>query len=487
MRSRAYLFILVLLGIAHTSTAQTEMSAFPCSGSGISTTLATDYQAIGINPSNLGWSGKYEGKKVAFGLGDLGYSLYTDALDRDELKKDFVKGFDDKFSYAEKVAVAKDFTDAELTLNGDLRLFGVSLMTASAGGFAIHVADRFQWYNRFNRSTSEILYLGRTAPYFQHLLLADSTVIDNEPDLPQGTLDQVINGYNDRGEGKPISKLMEDAEVTMDWVREYALSWGYLIGTSGVVNWYGGASIRYLTGFAHADVGYEDGEFKAFSALSPGFDIDYGDAGLSNPSTRSGTIMTPVGSGVSGDIGFSTYIKNVVRVGVSYTNLGVMTWNGNVYTAQNDTLYELSSAGFDSYNIFDNADLVLGEHGILKWEGKKQEKIATPQQTRIGASYGIKEIAEVGFDVIIPTNKVAGNYEKPVYALGGQVSPKKFFTISLGMTTGGNYDTRVPMGLTLRLPTGVWEVGVATRDVISLFSQSTPTLSMCAGFLRFRV
>ena len=60
-----FVVALVLLTSAYSINAQFEGSSFTSTGRGGATTFATDYQAVGINPANLGWEYKFDGKKVA--------------------------------------------------------------------------------------------------------------------------------------------------------------------------------------------------------------------------------------------------------------------------------------------------------------------------------------------------------------------------------------------------------------------------------------
>ncbi|MBK8338737.1 MAG: hypothetical protein IPK99_01380 [Flavobacteriales bacterium] len=478
----------LLLGLSTLSVmAQTEGSNFTVSGTGIATTLVSDYQSIGINPANLGFDLKYEDPRFAFGLLEMSYSVYTNGVTRKVLRKDMLRDFDRTFTGNEQEMAAQNFTDADLAVNADVRLFGFAFQHDKAGGFAVQVADRFQWSSFFNGTTAELLFQGRRADYFSNLLLADSSVIANTSGLSEDTLALVIAGFNDAGQGRTISQLMDDTRISLNWTREYAFSWGRRMFVTGPVEWHGGIGFRYLQGFAHIDIGEKDGKWEGFTALTPVFDVDYGTAAISNPSTVNGGGMKSVGSGFSGDVGLTAVIKEVLKVGVAATNLGSMTWNGNVYKAKDDTLYSLSSPGFTTYNFFDQAEVITSDLGVFDWDGVKERKVATPGMLRAGVSYMIKEKAEVGIDLIVPLNEVPGNLVKPQFSVGGEYAPVKFMTLQMGVITGGNYDTRLPMGILFRMPGGLWEGGVATRDMLSYFGQETPTVSLCVGVLRFRL
>jgi hypothetical protein len=84
-------------------------------------------------------------------------------------------------------------------------------------------------------------------------------------------------------------------------------------------------------------------------------------------------------------------------------------------------------------------------------------------------------------------NEEPGAYRKAVIALGVDFRPLPFLSLNTGMTTGGLYPTRVPMGVVAGPANGTWEGGIGTRDILSLFGSGDPTLSVCFGFLRFRV
>lgn len=475
------------LSLALAATAQIEGPSFTVTGTGIATTLASDYQSIGINPANLGWDLKYEDPRFVFGLLEGAYSIHTTGVSRKVLRRDMLRDFDRTFTGNEQAAAADNFGEADLALNADVRLLGFSFLNDDAGGFAISIGDRFQWDSYYNGTTSDLLFLGRRAPYFTHLELADGTVIANRPDLGADTLALVRRGFVEPGEGRRISQLMDDTRMTLSWTREYAFSWGRRLFTTGTVEWHGGIGFRYLQGFAHIDIGEKDGRWQAFSALSPVFDVDYGTAASSNPSTVGGSGLRSVGRGFSGDVGLSAVYKDRLKVGVAATGLGSMTWDGNAYSAKDDTLYTLDSPGFTSYNFFDQAEVITSELGILNWEGLAEKRVATPGMLRVGASYVVPDKAEVGLDVVLPLNDVPGTIAKPQFSLGGEYSPVKFLTLQAGVVTGGNYDTRLPMGLLFRLPSGQWEGGFASRDVLSFFSQDTPTVSLAMGILRFRI
>ena len=109
-----------------------------------------------------------------------------------------------------------------------------------------------------------------------------------------------------------------------------------------------------------------------------------------------------------------------------------------------------------------------------------------PTTLRVGASFKIKEFAELGVDIIVPMNDGVGNVNKAIIGLGGDIYPLPWLRLSAGFLTGGNYDFQIPVGLTFITGTGSWEGGIASRDAVTFFTQNGPTLSLSTGFMRFR-
>jgi hypothetical protein len=168
------------------------------------------------------------------------------------------------------------------------------------------------------------------------------------------------------------------------------------------------------------------------------------------------------------------------------TNIGSITWKGNVYTANDALLTDLSSTGLDSYNVLDGIDQFVSKDGVVQWQGEKSRTVALPTNMRLGAGLLLGEIAEVGVDAVVPLNDEPGGYDKAVIGIGGDLRPLKWLQLSAGVVTGGDYDTKLPVGITFDVAHGTWEFGVASRDAITFFTQDRPTISLCMGFLRFR-
>ncbi|MEO8733891.1 MAG: DUF5723 family protein [Flavobacteriales bacterium] len=467
--------------------AQTDMSVFSTTGRAAATTFVTDYQAIGINPANLGWDGRWPKKKVFIGFAEASVSAYSQAFTRSDLRASFLGNLA-QLTYDQKVAAAKDIANTDFTLNVDAMSFGAAYRTDAFGGLGFQIRDRAQWNSNLNLLTSDLLFLGSTSNYFDQVILANGDTLQNTGGFSQATIDQIVKGIQ---EDHPLtlSTLLEGTQISMSWYREYNMSYGRSIIHNDNLELYAGIGLKYLAGIGIIDVRSDgSGRLTAYSALSPFFNLDYGSASLTTNAitVNNGLFPSPVGSGFGMDLGLSAIIKQKWKLGASVTNIGSITWKGNVYQANDALLTDLSSTGIDTYNILNGIDQFVSEDGVLQWQGESKRTVPLAANMRLGAGMLLGQIAELGVDVIVPLNDEPGSYNKPVLGIGGDLRPVKWLQLSAGVISGGDYDTKIPVGITFDVAQGTWEFGVASRDAITFFSENAPTVSLCVGFLRFR-
>jgi hypothetical protein len=485
------LFTFFLLCIK-TVFSQAEYSSFTSTGRGGATTFATDYQAVGINPANLGWTWDFEEKKVAWGLAESSYSLHSEALTKQQLRdvmSSTIKGNGSDFTRAEKIQAARDFTETGFSFNADLGSFGIAFTGKKLGGIGFRVNDRFQWNSSFGKTAADILFLGYNADYFDKLIIRDSlgnidTIANSE--TYESTSDTILSGFN--SVPKLLSEVMNGSQMKMSWMREWNLSYGRkLFEVDSTFALYAGVGIKYFQGLAYLDIRSENNQLDAFSAMSPVFGIDYGSAANLNPSNVAGNGMKPVGHGFGFDFGVNAVLFNKLKLGVAVTNIGSMTWDGNVYTVKDTLLYDTQNTGLENYNIFTQLGDILGENGLFKYEGLAERTVKLPTALRLGASMKIGKILELGTDIIVPMNDEAANFNKAMIGFGGDFKPIKWLRLQAGFMSGGNYDFQIPVGITFIAKKGTYEAGFASRDAITFFSQNGPTLSLSMGFIRWRI
>ena len=154
----SFLFLIFFVAIL---PAQTELSSFTSTGSGYATSTINDYQSLGINPANLGWTRNDHSMNIGFF--EFGGSIYTEALTKKQIYNDLY-GNPITLDAQGKQDAAKAFTDARMIGNASLMLAGFSYQDENIGGFAFNVRERFIWHSLLNENAAHYLFLGYNDP-----------------------------------------------------------------------------------------------------------------------------------------------------------------------------------------------------------------------------------------------------------------------------------------------------------------------------------
>ncbi|WP_400193774.1 DUF5723 family protein [Hymenobacter sp. B81] len=464
---RALLLPALALG-SQAAQAQNELSNFTATGrGGVATTFAGDYQAIGINPANLARVGS---PKVAFTIGQFGVGAASQSLTRSQLNQ-FIFHPDEKLSQADKLALAASFTSANaLNANIDVTTFGLSVSLPVIGSIAISNQQRISTHVGLNRNAAELLFLGYNAPIITQNFNADGTP-KNPATVPL------------------VSEALAGTELQMAWLNEFNVAYGVRVLDLPKVQLMAGAGYRYIEGVGVVDVRVNGGKVEAYGSMSPLFDINYGKL-ASNPQfnlRQRDSGLQPVGKGNGFDLGLSAELGKVVRLGLAVTDLGKMTWEGNLVTANDQKLKRLRSAGVGSYNFIKEATelFAAGSDSLFQYQPGTKRTADLPTKLRAGAGVRISEYFEAGVDVTLPLNEVAGNLSAPFVGVGVDFKPVKWIRLSSGATAGAGYNVGIPLGITLT--SKVYEAGISTRDVAGLISKDNPYVSVAMGFLRFKI
>lgn len=446
--------------------SQTQSGAFTVTGSGYSTAVVTDYQCAGLNPANLGW--KRNNHLMNIGFGETELSIYSEPLKRQFVNELF--NADKIFNSEEKQQAVQDFTNTKLQFEGNIGGIGVSFQDEKIGGFAFTVKERLMWDSNLNEESSDILFKGYNASYFDEVYYdeqtGDTTGISNNP--------------------QKITELFEGTSLQMIWFREYNFSYGRSIIKRDNFSIYGGLGIKYLQGYSYFNYSYKDGILSAISALNPTLGVDYD---TPSPSKIENNDYQKIGQGFGFDIGLSALLYERFRVAFSITDIGSITWDGNVYTGEDANLIDIQSSGINNYNIFaldDNAAFDNLKWG--GWEGLENKTIKLPMSMRTGAAFMMNDMFEFGTEFYIPLNELPGSYDKLIFGVGTRIMPTRWFRGSIGVVSGGATGTGIPVGISFfpfNNDSFSWEMGVAVRDITSYFLQNNPTLSVAMGVMRF--
>ncbi|MBU3742066.1 MAG: hypothetical protein FGM24_07240 [Candidatus Kapabacteria bacterium] len=463
--------------------AQTESMDYGRIGfAAVITPLVTDYQCVGINPANLGFQPVTEVYKLStplttgitrkrrswsIGIGEAAFSVNSDALARPDLLDALTQTTSTTFSRQDQLKAAEAFANKGLRFSVEGLGLGLAYQSQWWGGIALTVREKVSGSFMFNESAAKLAFQGRYFEYFDSV------------------------GVNWRGDSvgyarnpQRFSTLFNGTRLGMNWYREFALSYGVRLVKSEGVDVYVGASAKYLTGYAFLDAEVRSGALVARSALSPLFDIDYGNA--ITPSRIEGNAFVPVGQGFGFDVGLTVRAGEKLTVAASVVDIGYIRWDGNVFQAKDTILNGLSSEGFASYNIFEEAPKITGEGKFFIWEGLLDVIVDLPTRTRVGIAWQHNKHWRFGLDAVVPGNAVAGALGQPIVSTGVDYRPLSWLRLGTGIGNGGNMGTFIPISISFSLFGGLLETGLASRDIVTFFTTQRPVVSAVIGVVRAR-
>lgn len=456
---RNILIVIALFFITNLQ-AQNELSNFSATGrGGVVNTFATDYQAIGINPANLGIPGN---TFVSFSIAEIGAGVSSQSLTRKQLAK-FLSGVNEPMTQQEKLEFAAAFNNENaLNANVDATSFAISVKLPTEGGFAFSHRYRLAGHIGLNQTFAEILFLGQNAPIYKNF--------------------DILNPPN-------VSEVFDKTKLQLSWLSEFNLAYGRTLVETLGNGLYGGVGYKYIKGIGILDLVIEDGTVRAYSSLSPAFNVNYGNL-TSLPTfnyqgDKSG--LAAVGTGHGFDIGLAIDINEKTKAGLSVTDLGFMEWEGNLITAFDQPLQLVTSNGISTFNLFEQIPQFTGsgDESLLSYEAEQKRKTKLPARLRAGAGLKLGEKFEGGLDVTLPLNDVAGNIPGAFVGAGIDFKPVPVVRISTGLTGGAGHGFNIPLGFTLVTP--IYEAGIATRDITGFIVKENPYFSFAFGFLRFKI
>ena len=475
MKASALSVSLLAAGLALplAARAQNELSNFSATGrGGVINTFASDYQVIGINPANLG---RVPNFRVAFTVGEVGAGVGSQSLSRTTFKRLLFEG-SQTLGAADRAALVTQLTgDNVLNMNVDTNLLGLAITLPSGlGGIAFSSRQRVAGHLAFNRNTADIIVNGQNADVIRQYYPVPNTSGNPTPTNPNAPF---------------ISTVLDGTSIQATATNEFNVAYGVQVVENTGFHLSVGAGYRYIQGIGIADIRASGGALMAYTSLAPVFNVDYGAlaTNASNFNYKSGSGLTPVGQGHGFDVGLAAEVGKIVRLGASITDWGSMTWTGNVLGASDQKLQQVASTGVQTYDVL--AEIAkqfdVNNRNLFTYETARERTAALPAKLRLGGGVRVSKLFEAGLDVALPLNKVAGNLTAPFVGVGFDVRPLSWLKLSSGFSGGAGYGKSLPLGFTLVTP--IWEAGISTRDVVGLFSESSPYASGAFGVLRFKL
>jgi hypothetical protein len=236
----------------------------------------------------------------------------------------------------------------------------------------------------------------------------------------------------------------------------------------------------------------KNGTTEAFAGFSPMFSIQYDENnvpsgfGKFQPNLVS---PTPIGFGTGLDLGVTMKYGENLFVSAAVTDIGGVNWRTEIYEFSDDTLLTLDYSGMQSADIANNIGQISLGSDLIDWRTSFNEyRTKLPTMFRLGVGLYLMDRVKLGLDWVAPMNDAVANVQKAVITAGAEVRLPLDFKISMGITKGGNYSsTRITAGISKMSFNGIYEWGIASRDLVTFITNNQPTLSLAFGFLRFRI
>ncbi|MBK7441889.1 MAG: hypothetical protein IPI65_10230 [Bacteroidetes bacterium] len=456
------LCILIPVILATGAQAQLEQSSFGATGrGGTATSFVTDYQALGINPANLGFQTKYA---FSLGIAELGYGIYSEALVKDDVRAILFNN-EDSITAAQSEMLAQAFLNEGIQFNVDVMAVGFSLRVPKFGTLAFSVTGHAAYNSKFDGEAANIIFEGYDyAGYFDTVIVTPTEI------------------YGVAYEPLSLSELFGDSEFKFDVNTSFNFGYGLkLFGSEETISAYAGIGFKYILGYGYLDMHSDGSTITGISAL--GLDILDLEAGITSPITASAA--EPVGRGTGWDFGFSVKVRDALTASASIVDIGKMKYTANVLQINDVVLDTVSFSGVTSTDPIQIISDMLNQQDLIEYSGLSEFEVSLPTKLRLGASLKINDLLDVGLDAVFPMNEVAGAIETPVIGVGAQLTLFEILNLSAGLSAGGGYAYNVPAGIGLDFK--IWEIGVATRDALTWFGETSPNVSMAIGVLRFKI
>jgi hypothetical protein len=276
----------------------------------------------------------------------------------------------------------------------------------------------------------------------------------------------------------------------MSWDRTYNFGYGRkIIGLKNALEIYAGVGGRIIKSMAMFDLDGRSNKPSLISAFAPSFNLSTINALKGKTINLSSTDFLPpaIGNGYSFDYAMSAIIGGNLKIALAFNNIGLITYDKNIYKLKDTLLSEVTMSNLYDFTTSNPIEQLVQRGGIVTLEGTNKYTIATPANFRFGSSYHFKSRLNIGIDIVAPLNSSQpGNIRNAILSVGGDLKLFKWLQLSLGYFGGGVYAHNLPVGVTFIRNEGKFECGIASRNVISFFSDRSHSLSIALGFARFR-
>jgi len=470
--------LLIFLVTPAISFAQVDFGSPTASAmGGAVTSSARAWEAIGINPANLGYK---DNPPFSMSIANVGINLVDNGLTIPEARAFNTSGLGTDSSTTGQMArqqILNALTcPGGLNLSMRVNLASFSFNIPKIGGLAISLTDEIYGHLQLGQNAATLITDALTVSQGNKnsvlpFINKDSSMLIHP--------NQIFNGSSAGG--------YDYREINIDYGRklltiqthsapdggasfensDYLAKPKKTDTTSAPIEIYGGGGFKPVWGFA----GY-NGPIDATQNILEGTNVTYPGALLKYPFEANGR-----GYGI--DLGLSATYKKF-KFAISAIDLGKITWQNNYYftpyskknvdSIENALLNQAKNGG--SVTVGNSSNPI---QNVLQYIGyqKAAPNFTTqlPSKFRTGVSYEPISSIILSADFVAPLNTVQGNILNPYYAAGLHIKFFQIFAFSVGAASEKGFGTIIPAGFFLNM--GGAEIFVATNDVFAFVNNST--------------
>ena len=318
-------------------------------------------------------------------------------------------------------------------------------------------------------------------------------------DIPEGYLKMLLDAFPPEG----ANYSLDNTSIKASWIREYNLSYARILPVQlpWVKDISVGVGIKYEQGFAYFGTDHYSGNISVTPTYiqtpagpvlaaepisgSVNFLQFSSQVNFDSTSNASEFLGKPAGRGIGFDIGISGEVFQALRVGVSLTDIGKMTWTQR-------------TKAIDGGGGFTVSDITQQDSLKNAFKGEKHDttsfKTSLPTAMHIGGAFQVDKAPFVSHfpgqllvaaDLNFGFNNEPGNTTIPRFSLGTEYRPIGAFPIRTGISIGGRERFEWAFGFGFNTP--VWDLDLGTQSIALLtnpnsFHNASITLGM-----RFRI
>jgi hypothetical protein len=418
-------------------------------------TLQGSYQALGINPSNLGRANSF---RTSAGFLQFGGNFRSEGLNLTQLLS---LGLSDQAfdSSLRSSLVQQNLTPSEnfgYDGNLDMTWGAFSIASPGLGGLAISVQDRLASSAEIPNPFFGVLLQGTDAPAFDNVSNVDS-----------------------------LTSIGDGTRVSFSHLRSLRIGYGRkIISIDDKVTLYGGATLQYLWGIGYYQADVSGGRFNSLASFSEAYRIDYGSLNVQDPSDQR-RLLSNSGRGWAVDIGASLDIGKKINVGVALVDIGGLTWNKNVVAAEADFNAILDSVKSGLINSYGLNQEVGNVYDLVEETPAESFQTTLNTHARLNASYRLLPRLIVGADLVVPfrngdLNVVDRDAGVLTTTLSWAIIPK-VVNFSSGLIYSPSFGYRLPAGVAIGF--GKAALSITTADLLTFMSNRDPVASLSVALI----